>query len=226
MYKILDDHEKEPDSRFIHLILASSSLTFGQSNFIDLASKTSNILLDFARITTPSPDLPGSPIPYKRQKNEEKIKIGFVTGLKRETIKSITKARCIEMQRLYRTGREKDPETGWVIKKCFGDELAIFYDRMKNKVQFPVFQGLKDAFTESGIASFQLKMLSDSDDEKFELSICHRKTSIIYNTTNRSQIFHMKESDKRVSRNYCPKIVYKVGLGKPLAELSQNTLHK
>ena len=203
--------------------MASASLRFGQSNFSDLASKTSNILLDFVRIT---PTCPGLYNFLKRQKIEEKIKIGFVTGLKRDTVKSITKSRCIEMQRLYRTGREKDPETGWAIRKCFGDELAIFYDRMKYKVQFPVYRGLKDAFTETGIASFQLKMLSDSDDENFELSICHRKTYIIYNTTNRSQIFHMADCDKLETGNYCRKISYKVRIGKPLAELPQNTSHK
>ena len=183
----------------------------------DLATNALIELLNFAEIKSSTTD----PTLSKRRKVEFKLKIGFVTGLKRERMKFITKEKSLQMQRLYRTGREKDRRTGWRIKKSSGDELVNFFDRMKHKIELPIYRGLKDAFTNSGVALFQFKMLSDNDDEKFSFSMCYRKTSIVY----KGRIMNMIEPDKFEKRKYsfsCPEVGKPDPRRQPLLQLSKN----
>ena len=56
----------------------------------------------------------------KRQKIEPKDNIGFLTCLKRERKKCITKEECQQMYKIYRKGGEVDCRTGWTVNQSLG----------------------------------------------------------------------------------------------------------
>ena len=129
---------------------------------------------------------------------EFKIRIRFLTCIQRYEVKWITKKESQNMFKLYRNGREKDVRSGLFVKKSCGDELTSFYQRMKYKIELPIYRSIKDAFRINGVALFHFKLLSGNEDENNALSICYRKTFILKD----DETIHMMEPDKFGKQNY------------------------
>ena len=192
-----DDRIQEPESRIFHLILASSKLSLSTLAFDYLASDSlvSGYLNHLAGSVGMRSSLIAIP-KCKRQKLESQDKIGFLTCLKHERMKCISKDECRQMYKIYRKGGEVDSRTGWTVNQSLGDDLVIFYERMKSELELP--QSEKHAFCKTGVALYHLKMLSENDDEKFAFSLCYRKTFTLID----EHIFNMIEFDKFDKRNY------------------------
>ena len=118
--------------------------------------------------------------------------------VQRYEVKWITKKESQNMFKLYRNGREKDVRSGLFVKKSCGDELTNFYQRMKYKIELPIYCSIKDAFRINGVALFHFKLLSGNEDEKIALSICYRKTFILKD----DETIHMVEPDKFSKQNH------------------------
>ena len=195
----LGDQIEETNSTVIHLILASSILSFNSLGFDQLSAEPLvagflNLLRDFVRVTSSTTDQELG----KRRKLEFKIRIRFLTCIQRYEVKWITKKESQNMYKLYRNGREKDVRSGLFVKKSCGDELTNFYQRMKYKIELPIYRSIKDAFRINGVALFHFKLLSGNEDEKIALSICYRKTFILKD----DETIHMVEPDKFSKQNH------------------------
>ena len=195
----LGDQIEETNSTVIHLILASSILSFNNLRFDQLSAEPLvagflNLLRDFARVTSSTTNEGLG----KRRKMEFKIRIRFLTCIQRYEVKWITKKESQNMYKLYRNGREKDVRSGLFVKKSCGDELTNFYQRMKYKIELPIYCSIKDAFRINGVALFNFKLLSGNEDEKIALSICYRKTFILKD----DETIHMVEPDKFSKQNH------------------------
>ena len=191
---VLDDEIEETNSTIAHLILASTVLSFKRFDKLSAEPVVAgflNLLRDFVRVTssTTNPEI------GKRRKIEFKIKLGFLTCIQRNEVKCITKKESQNIFKMYRNGREKDVRSGLIIKKSCGDELVNFYQRMKYKIELPIYRSMKDAFRSNGVALFHFKLLPD---EKIALSICYRKTFILKD----DETIHMMEPDKFGKQNY------------------------
>ena len=187
----------EPESRIIHLILASSKLSLSTLAFDYLASDSlvSGYLNHLAGSIGMRSSLIAIP-KCKRRKLESQDKIGFLTCLKRKRMQCISRDECRQMYKIYRKGGEVDCRTGWTVYQSTGDDLLNFYERMNSVIELP--QAEKHAFCKTGVALYHLKLLSEIDEEKFAFSICYRKTFTVLD----GNIFNMIEFDKFDKRNY------------------------
>ena len=191
-----DDRVQEPESRIIHLILASSKLSLSTLAFDYLASDS--LVSDYLNHLSGSVGIRYSLIAIpkcKRQKLESQDKISFLTCLKHERMRSISKDECRQMYEIYRKGGEVDCRTGWTVNQSLGDDLVNFYERTKSEIELPHSE--EHAFCKTGVALYHLKLLSEIDEEKFAFSICYRKTFTVLD----GNIFNMIEFDKFDKRN-------------------------